>query len=93
MGTVKPTKKIDTTRRTRHPFTVEEIHQILPACDDEWRGLVIFALHGQNRRRAGRHVAHETLAMSSHDTHVGMDSLVSAVTSLPGFIRAPLPEE
>ena len=38
-------------------------------------------------------VAHETLAMSSHDTHVGKDSPVSAVTGLPGFIRAPLPEE
>jgi integrase len=36
--TVKPTKKADTARRTRRPFTVQETHKILSTCDDEWRG-------------------------------------------------------
>lgn len=42
-------KKADTARRTRRPFTVDEIQQILSACGDEWRGLVIFALHTGQR--------------------------------------------
>jgi hypothetical protein len=34
-------------------------------------------------------VGHETLAMSSHYTHVGKESLESAVASLPSFGLAP----
>jgi hypothetical protein len=34
-------------------------------------------------------VGHETLAISSHYTHVGKESLVSAVGNLPSFGLAP----
>jgi len=38
-------------------------------------------------------VGHETLAMSSHYTHVGKESLESAVSSLPSFVPASPPEQ
>jgi integrase len=34
-------------------------------------------------------VGHKTLAMSSHYTHVGKESLESAVASLPSFVPVP----
>jgi hypothetical protein len=38
-------------------------------------------------------VGHESLAMSSHHTQVGKDSLESAVASLPSFVAASPSEQ
>jgi integrase len=85
METVKPTKKADTARRTRRPFTVEEIHRILSACDDEWRGLVIFALHTGQRlgdlarlTRANVDETHGTLNLTTRKTRARIAIPLSA---------------
>ena len=43
------TRKATPGQKARRPFTVEEIGKILAACDQEWRGLVVFALHTGQR--------------------------------------------
>jgi integrase len=38
-------KLLDADEGKRRPFTLSEIKRILKACDDEWRGLVLFGLY------------------------------------------------